>query len=186
MARLSDDKLVDRVLGGDVAAFAELVRRYEQPLAAMIRRRVSDRHHCEDVLQATLLQAWRDLRRLRDRSKVKSWLIGIACNRCRDFHKSTQRRDEPTHDRALQAYLNRSGRAVRGGDEAEQVCEAMLKIVPRQRKLIELFYLEGLTIAEIGRRLRKPEGTVKSGLFHARRAMRRALGVPRSERDTPS
>jgi len=184
VARLSDDKLVDQVLGGDVAAFAELVRRYEQPMAAMIRRRVSDRHHCEDVLQATLLQAWRDLRQLRDRSQVKRWLIGIARNRCRDFHKSTQRRDEPTHDRALQAYLNRTGRAARGGDDAEQVAGAMVKIGRRQRELIELFYLEGLTIAEIGRRLRKPEGTVKSGLFHARRAMRRALGGPGPGRDT--
>ncbi len=175
MPEPSDDNLISRILTGDRAAFARLVRRHEQPLAALIRRLIPDRHHQEDVLQLTLLQAWQGLVRLRDRSKVKAWLIGIARNRCRDFHRSASRRPEPADNETLEVCINRTGRAVRDPAEAEDVAGAVRRVAPTQRRAAELFYVQGFTIAEISRRLEAPEGTIKSRLFHAREALRRQL-----------
>ena len=175
MAKPSDEQLVQRVLAGDRHAFAVLIGRYAQPLTALIRREIADRHHCEDVLQETLLQVWRSLGQLRDRSKLKAWLVGVARNRCRDFHKSPKRREKPTDDGMLETYINRTGRAIRGGGESEDSLAAMRRVPLTQRRTAELFYVEGLTIPEIARRLARPEGTIKSRLFHARSALRQTL-----------
>ena len=177
MTQPSDQKLVQQILDGDPNAFAALARRYAQPLAALIRREVADRHHREDVLQETLLHAWRSLGQLRDRSKTKAWLVSIARNRCRDFQKSAKRREKPTEDRTLETYVNRTGRAVRGSREPDRGVETVRRVPLTQRQTAELFYVDGLTIAQIARQLERPEGTVKSRLFHARNALRRSLGA---------
>jgi RNA polymerase sigma-70 factor (ECF subfamily) len=173
--RLDDDRLIERTLAGDSDAFAELIRRYEQPLAALICRLVSNAHDREDVLQRTLLDVWRCLAQLRDRSKVKAWLIQIARNRCRDHYRGAAPRDEPTPDDALEIYLNRFGRTVGQPPSLEAARDAVEQVPPTQRQTAELFYLEGLTIKEISRRLHTPAGTIKRRLFHARRALEQSL-----------
>lgn len=185
MRSLSDDGLIDRALRGDSDAFGELIRRHEQPLAALICRRVSDAHEREDVFQKALLDAWRCLEQLRDRSKLRAWLVQIARNRCRDHHRSAARRDEPTPDDALEVYLNRFGRMVRRPESSEELHDAIRNIPPTQRRTAELFYFEGLTIKEIGQRLHAPEGTIKSRLFHARRALRHRLEADKTTKEKP-
>jgi RNA polymerase sigma-70 factor (ECF subfamily) len=183
MPTVGDDRLIEKALVGRSDAFVELVRRHEQPLAALISRQIADRHQREDVFQETLMQAWRGLDRLRDRSRARAWLIAIARNRCRDHNKSAKRREEPTDDDVLQACVSRTGRDVRGGADAAETPEAILRVPPTQRRTAELFYLKGLTIAEVARRLRKHEGTIKSRLYYARKAMRRFLDDHRPRKE---
>ena len=69
-----DAELLAKSVLGNPSAFIALVRRYEGPLAAMIHRWVEDSHHAEDVLQETLLQAWRSLGQLKKPDHLKAWL----------------------------------------------------------------------------------------------------------------
>jgi RNA polymerase sigma-70 factor (ECF subfamily) len=174
----SDATLVHRSANGDPTAFVELVRRHEQPLAALIRYRLASPDDAEDVFQETLLQAWVGIRRVREPGNVRAWLLQIARNRCRDFLKSSQRRDCPTDDRELETYVNRAGRAVARADEtATEALAAIGEVPAAERVVAELFYLHGLTISEIARRSRCPEGTVKRRLFAARQHLRRTMGA---------
>ena len=174
---LTDRTLIRRSLKGDAQAFVELIRHHEQPLSALIRRRVGNLHDAEDVLQETL---------------VRAWLLQVARNRCRDFHKSSQRRQEATDSETLTMHLNRLGRAATRTDETRDEVLGALEEVPStevigsnerfsEREAAELFYRKGLTIAEIAERTRSPHGTVKRRLHHAREHLRDALGV-RSKR----
>ncbi len=175
----SDESLVRRSAGGDRDAFVQLVRRYEQSLAALIRYLVGGGHDAEEVLQETLLQAWLGLPALRDPARVRPWLLQVARNRCRDFARSPQRRDQPTDPETLLLRLNRRGRAAAAARQtAAEVRDALEHVPEREREAAWFFYLHGLTIAEIAKRSRSPEGTVKRRLFDARRHMRRALGLP--------
>jgi len=174
----SDDSLVRRSAAGDRDAFLQLVHRHGQSLAALIRYRIGGGHDAEDVLQETLLQAWVSVRTLRDPAKVRPWLLQLCRNRCRDFMRSPQRRDQPTDPQRLLMWLNRHGRAAAGaGQVAAEVREALEQVPEREREAAKLFYLHRLTIAEIAKRSHSPEGTVKRRLFYARHHMRTALGL---------
>lgn len=176
MRKPSDLTLIRRSVRGDRKAFVELIRRHEKPLAALICRHVDDLHHAEDVLQETLLQAWVGLSRLRDPRRFRAWILQVARNRCRDFHKSSQRRHRPADTETLATYVNRMGRAAaRTEDERTQVVDALEEIPPREREVVELFYRKRFTITEISERTRSPAGTVKRRLFDARRRLRDAL-----------
>ena len=183
MAEPSDVELVRRGAQGDECAFVELVRRYEPQLARLIRYQVGHPQHAEDVLQETLVQAWVDLRTLREPHRVRSWLLQVARNRCRDFFKSSQRRERPTEAQDLEHYLNRAGRVLsRQGEAVARVVEALEEVPTFERDLIRSFYLEGQKIAEIAARHRYSEGAVKRRLFHARNHLREVLEIIPGER----
>lgn len=183
LVELDDEILVCRCAQGDEQAFVELVRRYEQLLATLIRYQIDNLDHAEDVLQETLLHAWIGLRRLREPKKVGAWLLQIARNQCRDFHKSSQRRDLPTEDQDLKQIVNRFGLAlVPQRETVDNVLEALEEVPAAEREVAKWFYLEGLTIAEIAARNRCPEGTVKRRLFYARDYVRQTFGIIPNER----
>ncbi|MBI1924617.1 RNA polymerase sigma factor [Candidatus Poribacteria bacterium] len=178
MIKLDDETLVRRSVQGDESAFADLVRRYEHPLATLIRYQIGNPDHAEDILQETLLQAWLGLRHLREPKVVGAWLLQIARNRCYDFLKSAQRRDHPTEAVELEHLVNRFGRTmVRQRETVTEAVEVLEGVPPAERDVARLFYIEGFTIAEIAERHRCPEGTVKRRLFHARTHLRQAFEI---------
>ena len=187
MSEPSDKTLVRCSAAGDERAFVALVRRYEQPLAARIRYQIGNPDHAEDVLQETLLDAWVGLRRLREPASVRAWLLRIAGNRCNDYFRSPQRRDLTIAHPDLEHLVNRHGRAhVRQQEAVADVVEALNDVPAAERDAARLFYLEGLTIAEIAARSRTPEGTIKWRLHDARHHLRETLGVTRAKEDQMS
>lgn len=183
LVELDDETLVRRSAQGDERAFIKLVRRYEQPLVTLIRYQIDNLDHAEDVLQETLLHAWIGLRRLREPKKVGAWLLQIARNQCRDFNKSSQRRDFPTEEQELKEIVNRFGYTlVRQRKIADEVVEALEEVPAAEREVAKLFYLEGLTIAEVATRSHCPAGTIKRRLFEARFHLRQILDISAEER----
>ena len=175
----SDNETLARLSAqGSESAFVELIRRHERQLAALIQYQLGDLDYAEDVLQETLLQAWVGIRCLREPKTVGRWLLRIAQNRCYDFLKSAQRRDQPMDDGELTQFIDRFGhRQIRQRHLLNDAVEALEEIPQTERKAAQLFYVEGFTIAEIAARSRCAEGTVKRRLFQARARLRDSLGI---------
>jgi len=166
----TDEDLVKAAAGGDGEAFTTVVRRYEQVLAALIRYEVPDIHHAEDVWQETLVRAWVGIGRLRNPARVRAWLLQIARNQCREFYRSTERRDLPTQVEVIEVGLNRMGHWVRRENELiREIREAIEEIPPSARETARQFYLQALSIRDIARRRNSSPGTVKGQLHRARR-----------------
>jgi len=176
----NDEVLIQRSLRGDGSAFVTLVKRYEQALATLIRYHIGNAEDAEDVFQEMLLHAWVSLFQLRDPRKVRAWLLQIARNRCRDYQKSSQRRDLPTDEQEMEIHINQFGRAAAQQRDIVNDLVGTLEDAPeRERSIVKMFYLQGLTIAEISEQSGSPEGTVKRSLHHARESIRHSLGMPK-------
>jgi RNA polymerase sigma factor (sigma-70 family) len=177
----TDANLVRRSAQGDREAFVELMRRHRGSLVALIRRLVADLDEAEDLLQETLVHSWLNIAKVRKPERVQAWLLQVARNLCRDYHKSAERRAYPTEQSELADYLNRYGRAAPPNPITMEVREATHRLSPAEREVIQLFYAQGFTIKEICAHTQSPAGTVKSRLFTARHHLRSFFDITDEE-----
>src|SRR5215469_3490319 len=87
--------LLSRARAGDQDAFGELVDPYRRELHVHCYRIIGSVHDAEDMLQETLLAAWRGLASFEERSSVRAWLYRIATNRCLNALRDAGRRQPP-------------------------------------------------------------------------------------------
>ncbi|HEY6800728.1 MAG TPA: sigma-70 family RNA polymerase sigma factor [Agromyces sp.] len=127
----------------------------------------------DDIVQETLLRAWRTPRILADEpASTRSWMFTVARNLVIDEARSARRRHE------IGVAETPEGGQVDGTDalfESLLIEEALAGLDLEHRSVIVHAYYGGCSIAEVARRLSIPEGTVKSRLHYGLRALRLAL-----------
>ena len=154
----------------DPDAFAELYRRHYPAIARYVRRRIGDEHASHDVVSETFVTALTKLSSYRDRGlPFRSWLYRLASSRVNRWVRALpQRPVEPLE----------SEPAAGGDDRPAGVAlarRALLSLSPRHQTALALFYLEGLTVAEVATVLGCRPGTVKARLSRGRDELRRIL-----------
>ena len=169
----SDQTLVARVRGGDLAAFDALVRRHRSRLYGIAREITSDRETAQDVLQSAFLSAFRALSGLRDGRRFGQWLNSIVRREALSWVRSAGRRPEPLDLSEVRGVPAIWGAQPEPPSEVtERVREALSVLTERDRKAMILRYLEGLTYGEIAVSLGIPIGSVKRILHDSRHKVR--------------
>jgi len=175
MTVVSDAELAAQAAGGDAEAFGQLVERYAPAARRLARLFLRDPDDADDAVQDGLLSAWRALDRFDLHRPFRPWLLRIVLNAARDLRRrGVVRRTEPVPE-------SQASRIAGPDRETERTLlrarlDAALATLPeRQRLAVTMFDAEGYPHAEIAALLGVPEGTVRSDVFHARRALRREL-----------
>jgi RNA polymerase sigma-70 factor (ECF subfamily) len=175
----SDESLLAAVLAGEMEALAELVRRYQQPVANYLARLAgSDWALAQDLAQETFLRVLRT-NATRGHRPFKPWLYTIATNLARDhFKSSTTRREvrlEPEHGMTfLDATPGPEEAALRLEEAAALRC-ALDTLGEEYRVTLLLRFFADLSLQDIAVALGIPIGTVKSRLSVGLRQLRAAL-----------
>lgn len=185
VARSADDVLLDRAAHGQPEAFDALIRPRLDKLYRMALAITRSEADARDAVQEACVLAWRELPRLRRRDRFDSWLAQILVNACRGLLR--RRRRVHVREVGVEDVEARGGtsRAYETGGSQEQVAEVDLirrafeRLDVPTRALLTLHYAEQRPIAEIGRVLGAPVGTIKWRLSNARRALDRALEMER-------
>jgi RNA polymerase sigma-70 factor (ECF subfamily) len=164
--------LVERARRGDHDAFAALAGAALARLDAAARLIVRDRELARDVVQDTLLRAWRDLPGLRDPDRFDAWLYRLLTHAAIDEARRRRRRVVEVE---LAPIDTPSPDPTSGLVDRDQIARAFGRLSPEQRAVIVLCYYLDLPLPEAAASLGVPLGTVKSRLHRAVDAMRAAL-----------
>ena len=174
---VEDAELARKAARGDSDAFGELVERYGLAARRAARAILRDDDDADDAVQEGVLAAWRAIDRYDPARPFRPWLMRIVVNAALDSRRRSRvRRAEPIVDSLESGGLSPDRRAE-AALLREKLRAALATLPERQRIALVLFDAEGWGHAEIAETLGVPEGTVRSYVFHARRAMRRALGT---------
>jgi RNA polymerase sigma-70 factor (ECF subfamily) len=201
------EAVLARARAGDEEAFRELTEPHRRELQLHCYRILGSVHDAEDMVQETLLAAWRSLEAFEGRASVRSWLYRIATNRCLNALRARSRRPrevpamgdslqptrrtepvwlEPYPDVLLEDIPDRSaGPAARY--EARESIElsfivALQHLPPPQRVAVVLRDVLGFRTAEVAEMLDTGETSVKGALQRARATLRARLPAADRER----
>jgi RNA polymerase sigma-70 factor (ECF subfamily) len=170
-----DEWLALRLRSGEPGAFADLIREKERPLLYYLTKLVGS-DAAMDVLQEVWLAAIRSLSRLDDPRRLRPWLYAIARGRAIDRVRKDRSEDRLRQARAEESFPSTGDEPEFGPDDAAAVHRALDALDVRHREVLVLHFLEDMPLAEIAALIGCPEGTVKSRIYYAKRALRSALG----------
>jgi RNA polymerase sigma-70 factor (ECF subfamily) len=193
---LTDQQLVAQVLGGNAAAFGQVVRRTEGLVTQMIFKMVRHPADRPDLAQEVYLKAFKNLAGFKFQAKLSTWVGQIAYNTCLHYlekkqlvlldpAEATADDDAPGH-RTLSTQI--AGPAADpeatlfGRDLADILGAAIERLPPLYRTLVGLYHQQELSYEEIAQITSLPDGTVKNYLFRARKQLKQHL-LARYQRD---
>jgi RNA polymerase sigma-70 factor, ECF subfamily len=168
-----DRDLVEAARNGDQAAYVDLIRVRSDRLFALAQRILRDIDRAEDALQDALVIAWRDLRGLRDPDRFDAWLHRIVVNVC--IAQASRERRRTVNLRVLPIDGPAAPDELLSVADRDLLERGFRRLLPDQRAILVLHHYLGYAPSEIAETLGIPDGTARSRLHHAHRAMRAAL-----------
>ena len=172
--RALESYLVAQAKAGDRAAADRLIRLRGPRLYAHAARLLGDAEAAQDMVQEAWVEILRGLPALREAAAFPAWATRIVTRRVAREIGGRQRRREIAREVTTLAEPATASDGPAQADAAA-VRAAIAGLPPAQRATVALFYLDGMTVAEVALATDVPAGTVKTRLMHAREKLRAAM-----------
>jgi len=168
----SDEVLVKRIARGDKLAMQALFARHRTSIYRWLVRFINDTTLAEDLLSDVFLDVWRQADRFEGRSSVSTWLISIARFKALSARR---RRIDAELDEKIEATVadpaDDPEAALQKKDRGEVLRQALIRLSPEHREIIELVYYHEQSVDECAEILSILPATVKTRMFYARRKL---------------
>lgn len=172
-----DSLILTRVANKDREALAEVYASVQRPLFRYLFHLLGRKELAEDVLQEVMVVVWQKAHTYHGSGSVVSWIFGVAHHQA--FKALRRNSDARTLD--LEAVgefpdeaLNPEADLLRRAT-SEAIGQALASLTPEHREVLELAFFQDFSGKEIAAIVGVPQGTVKSRLSYARRALKAAL-----------
>ena len=180
----TDETAVARARAGDADAFRVLVERHSRTLFRLAFRMTCNEQDAEDVVQESMLRAYRQIGKFDERASFSTWLYRIAVNCSLDLVRARKRRSEqyrpldPDLDdpiESLPAPEPTPDRVAMSGEARVRIGMAMDRLSVSERTAFVLRHFEGMCIEDVSRIMGCQPGAAKHRVFRAVKKLRRAL-----------
>jgi len=180
--RAEEDAMVRRAQKGDLAAYDELVRRYQQRIYATVYHMTSNHEDANDLAQEAFIKAYQALKTFKGGSSFYTWVYRIAVNKTLNFLKQRKNRTAMSlndldftaeNDPDLVALISEKTprRDAVLSELQQKLNEAMQQLSEPHRMVVTLHDVQGLAHEEIAEIMECNVGTVRSRLFYARQQL---------------
>lgn len=163
----TEEQLAIRAVKGDEQAFLQLMGMYKMDLYKTALAYMKNKEEAIEAIQEITYRAYKNVKKVKEPTYFKTWLIRIMINYCNDQLKMKSRvvlNEEMIHLQGVTDSL-----------DALEMEEALESLDSRSREIITMKYFNGLKIKEIAAVLECPEGTVKTWLYKALESLRNKL-----------
>jgi len=181
------DTLIASCLGGDQAAWEEIVRQHRRKVFNIAYKFTGRHDEAEDLTQDIFLKIFKSLHTFDRRANFQTWLVSVSRNLCIDHYRSV-RKERETIDRDVDAGEltpaapgQNAFQALEQADRVELLRKAMAELPESLRKAVVMRDLQELSYQEIADQLNLPEGTVKSRINRGRTELARQVQRIREE-----
>jgi len=185
-APVEEEALVRKARHGDLEAYDELVRRYQERIYGTIYHMTANHEDANDLAQESFIKAFQALKSFKGGSSFYTWLYRIAVNKTINFLKQRKNRIQMSlndldfnaeHDPDLVALISEKTphRDVNLSELQEKLNEALLKLSEPHRLVVVLHDVQGMAHDEIAKVMDCNIGTVRSRLFYARQQLQALL-----------
>ena len=174
--------LVKRARYGDLSAYDELVRRYQERIYATVYHMTANHEEANDLAQDAFIKAYQALKSFKGGSSFYTWVYRIAVNKTINFLKQRKHKAQMSlndldfnaeHDPDLVALISEKTprREINLAELQEKLNEGMQKLSEPHRLVVTLHDVQGLSHEEIAQIMGCNIGTVRSRLFYARQQL---------------
>ena len=164
-----DSAVIEKCQNGDSESFRYLVEGYQKQAAGHAIAILRDREDASDAVQDAFVDAYRSIKKFDNTRPFYPWFYVLLRNRC---YKITSKRGDAENVEDIEILAPQSGLP---GEERYALERALHSLSRKDREIITLKYLDGLSYQELADYLQIPKGTVMSRLFYARRQLRSKL-----------
>ena len=183
-----DEKMVERCLQGDDAAWETVVNSYAKRIYNLTYRYTSRRDEAEDLTQEIFIRVYQNLKSFRsDSGSFQSWIMKVGRNLIIDHYRRTRRFQQAAGTEEMETMNLKDDKVLNPQRSVEQseaslfLSEGLQALSPELKEAIILRDLEGMAYQEIAELLGIPEGTVKSRINRGRLELAKLLTKRRAQ-----
>jgi RNA polymerase sigma factor (sigma-70 family) len=179
-SKLSDIELIEQTLGGNQAAYADLIKRHQRFVFTLAMRFAKSREDAEEIAQDCFVKAYRSLSSFQQQSKFSTWLYSIVYTTAMTFLRKKRLDTSSIDDENVYLQIeNQQGSFENNLAEKQSrsfyVNQAISQLLPDDATIITLFYTGEQSLEEIAEALGMEANTVKVKLFRARQRLKEKL-----------
>jgi len=179
-SKLSDIELIEQTLGGNQAAYADLVKRHQRFVFTLAMRFSKSREDAEEIAQDCFIKAYRSLAAFQRQSKFSTWLYSIVYTTAMTFLRKKRVDTDSIDDENTYIQLENQASGLDNNlaenkSRSYYLNKAIGQLLPDDAAIITLFYMGEQSLEEIGKTMDMEANTVKVKLFRARQRLKEKL-----------
>lgn len=170
-------ELLRRVAAKERDALRTLYERHADSIAAFAKNWLGDPLEASDILHETMLEVWRSAEKFQGRSSAKTWIFSIARNKSIDRNRKSSRSIVQEIDPDISDEAPDPQTITERFQDAGKVRACIEKLNALHKAVIHLAFYEDLTYAEIATMEKRPVGTIKTRIMHAKKLLMHCLSA---------
>lgn len=167
------EELIIKAQKGDKEAFTEIILSIKNDLYKIAKIRINNNDDIEDIIQETMIEAYKCIKKLKEPKKFKQWTISILINRCNKFYTKKYRDESNLEEFNFDTYKN-----INISNEIEDNLNfyyLISELKYEERIIALLYYMEKYTADEIADILKMNKNTIRTHLSRARQKLKNIL-----------